>query len=223
MYQSKDEIHRKLQQAKYALRKLGRFEGRIFVNEGRDEETGGFPLLNDFCSFATQTRSVFQYGLKEARERCMQRAYDAFVEHRPIIAFFADIRDADIHKYMPGVHLTIEGSSRIRSIDPKTGVGVGEPMSVYVESLDDLDSPKARNTDAHVKITVTKRLEPSPELIDRWNREGRMDLASYAQQDKLLYELLEYEGEDDIFKLCRSYLACAEEFYAHGVEAGFIT
>lgn len=223
MYKSRDEIQRKLRQAQFAFRQLARYEGRIFVNSGLDETTGAYPFLYDFCSFVTQTRSVFQYGFKEAKARSMQRSYEDFVRERPIVKFFANIRDEDVHEYSPRFHTAIKGFSPITNIDLETGVGVGAECSMYVESLEDLDNPKARNTEVEVRVSIARRVEVNPQLIQQWTTERRSDLLDLARTGKPILELLEHQGERDIFVLSRSFLACADEFLAEGVKVGFIT
>ena len=88
MYNSKREIDQKLSQVKYALVQFTRYEGRIFVNGGRDPNTGSFPLINVLSSFITQARSVFQYAYKEAKERGLLASYNDFVNNNPIIGCF---------------------------------------------------------------------------------------------------------------------------------------
>ena len=129
------------------------------MNGGRDAETGSYPLIVDFSSFLSSARSVFQYGLKEAKSRGMQKVYDDFCAASPISKLFKDLRDDDIHRYTPGTHMTVEGSSPITHIDPETGVGTGAPFSVYVEGLEDLNEPKHTNTEVRITTSVTKRIE----------------------------------------------------------------
>ena len=155
MYNSKHEIEQKLNQVKYAWVQFKRYEGRIFVDGGRDPKTGSFPLINDLSSFITQARSVFQYAYKEANERGLLSSYDDFVNSHPIINCFKVLRDSDIHEYIPGTATTIKAHSPIEEIDRETGTSVGKPLKLYVEDLDDLDEPKDRNSDAKVTITIT--------------------------------------------------------------------
>ena len=223
MYKSKREIEKKLKQVKYSLKQFTRYEGRIFVNEGRDPQTGCLPLIIDLSSFTTQARSVLQYAYKEAKERGLVESYNAFVNSKPIFRCFKALRNGDIHEYIPGTNMTIEASSPIRSIDPETGVGVGEPVYLYIEGLDDLDNPKGRNSDTTITTTITKRLEPDDELIQCLTDEGRLDLVELAKKGEPLYELFECNGESNIFQLCRSYQECIEEFYDYGVKCGFIS
>ncbi len=223
MYKSKCEIEKKLKQVKHALKQFTRYEGRIFVNGGRDPQTGSLPLINDLSSFITQARSVIQYAHKEATKRGLVESYNAFVNSKPIFRCFKALRNSDIHEYIPGTNMTIEASSPIRSINPETGVGVGYPVNLYVEGLDDLNKPKDRNSDTIITTTITKRLEPDDELIQRLTDEGRLDLAELAKKGEPLYELFECNGESNIFQLCRSYLKCIEEFYDYGVKCGFIS
>lgn len=223
MYKSKEQIEKKLSQARFALAQLSRYEGRIFVNSGKDETTGAFPFIHDFSSFVTQTRSIFQYGLKEARELGMQPAYDRFVSQRSIVRFFADIRDSDIHESMPEIQMTLTASSPIVSFDPEGGVALGKQVSLHVESLEDLDSPKQHHSDFEVSIRIGKPVQVTPQLIKLWTDEQRADLLSIVEQGRQVLELLGHEGEFDIFKLSRSFLSCSEEFLRYGIEEGFIT
>jgi len=223
VYQSKLEIEKKMRQAKYALKQLTRYEGRIFVNEGRDPQTGSYPFITDLSSFLTQTRSILQYAYHEAQDRKLTHLYEEFVGDKPIIGCFKDLRDSDIHSYLPRTQQTIFMTSPIRKFDPTTGIGVGETVTLLVESLDDLDNPKGRNSDARIATIITKRINPDANRVQRWVEEGRADLVLAVEEGKPLYEAFEHDGKNDVFLLCRTYLACVEEFCAYGMRVGFIT
>lgn len=217
MYKSKAEIEKKLSQTKYNLKQLTRFEGRFFVNQGRDHETGSYPLIAHLSSFLSSARSIFQYALKEAKNSGLQKTYEGFFDRSPVSKLFRDLRDDDIHQYMPGTHVAIEG---ITHIDPETGVGTGK---FSIEKLDDLDNPKDKNSDMTITTSVTRRIEVSPELIDELQSCGQSDLVDAARRGDPLYTIVECDGENDLFALCRKYMADVEAFFEYGQKEGFIT
>ena len=113
----------------------------------------------------------------------------------------------DIHEYVPGTYMVLEGSSPIIRFDPKTGVAEGKPVALYVENLEDLDNPKAKNVDMTITTMITRRIKDS----------------NAAGSGEALYTPLECEGEQNLFALCRKYLAEIDRFFEYGVKQGFIT
>ena len=87
MYRSKSEIEKRIAQTRYEFKQLAKFEGRIFVHGGRDEETGYYPLITRLSSFAALGRSVFQYALEEVGKSPKRKEYDDFVKTVPLSNF----------------------------------------------------------------------------------------------------------------------------------------
>jgi hypothetical protein len=202
MYRSKIAIERKLGQVKYMYGIVSKFKNRIFVRNGLDEGTDSYPLLTYLSSFVTLSRSILQYAHKEVSESGNVSKYNEYIGDRELFRFFRLIRDKEIHEYTVGTRTTVMGESRIASYDPETQSARGEPVSLYVEQLSDLDSPKDENRDVEILISIAKRSEG---------------------EDSDVYEELELDGEKDIFKLCEKYIDEIELFIAYGKENGFIT
>lgn len=68
MYRCRSEIEKKLKQVRFVFGKISKFKGRIFVENGIDEETGSYPLLTEISSFLARAHSILQYAQKEAKE-----------------------------------------------------------------------------------------------------------------------------------------------------------
>lgn len=223
MYKSLSEIEKRLTQVRYTYKQVGKFKGRVFVKGGLDEETGAYPLLVFFSAFIAQARSVFQCAYKEAKQAGLLSSYNSFLVTSPIVGFFKKIRDNDIHEYAPSTRVLLQAESPIKSVDPQTGRRVGKEVTLYVESLSDIDFPKATNHDFTITITLGKRLDLTHTLICTLEAEGKHDLVESARNGEDLFETQECEGESDIFKLCENYLSEVERFVEFGKNAGFIT
>jgi hypothetical protein len=222
-YNSKTEVLKKLAQAKYDRKKLAKFKNRIFVKHGLDGQTGTYPLGVEFSSFLSHARSVLQYAHKEAGAKTMTSVYDRFLSGSPILRFFRDLRDVDIHESTLGAQQEINISAPLVNYDPLTRRATSAPVSVFVESLDDLDKPPKGNQDINIITRITQRIEVTPELITQFETEGRADLAGAARRGEPLYELLECGGEKDLFRLCDNCLEQLDRFVEFGIKEGFIT
>lgn len=112
MYKSKTAILDKLQQVKVAHKRiLARQDWIVLEKEGR------YPADLDFNSFVTSARSIFQYALKEIEEAKKVsksssirklKLYDNYVNNIPIIKFFGDLRDEEIHVGPSTHHVDVE-------------------------------------------------------------------------------------------------------------------
>ena len=223
MYKSKNEIEKKLRQVKFVYKEISKFKNRVFVKNGLDEETGSYPLLTHIGSFLTHARSVLQYAQKEAKESGGQSNYDNYVSQNRIIKFFKTIRDSEIHECTIDSHTTITGESPIVSYDPETHTAIGKEVSLYVELLSDLNSPKNNNTEMEITTTLGKKIKIDNAFIQKLETEGKKDLVEAARNGKELYEEQECDGEKDIFKLCENYIKELELFIDFGITNGFIT
>jgi len=223
MYKCRSEIEKKLKQVRFVFGKISKFKGRIFVENGIDEETGSYPLLTEISSFLAHARSILQYAQKEAKETGNQSRYDNYVGKIKIIKFFKGIRDSEIHEYTLGSFTTISLKSPIVSYDPETHTAIGKKVGLYVEPLSDLASPKNENREAEIVVTLLKRVEINHALIKKLDSEGEKDLAEAARKGEALYEGLECDGEKDILKLCEKYIKELELFIGFGIANGFIS
>lgn len=206
MYKSKNQIIKKLAQAKYTLKEMQKFKGKVFVNNGVDQETGAYPLQVKISSFLAHTRSVLQYAYKEAKERDMVTVYDSAVNKRPIIKTFKDLRDTDIHEKVIGTHTVISCSSPLLRAETPKKEGMGS---------------KAK--EANIIHHLSKPLVVTNEIIEKLRNEGQTNLADAAEAGESLYEAVEFDGETDLFVLCEKYISSLDAFVSELVENEIVT
>ena len=164
---------------------------------------------------------MLQYAHKEALETGNIKAYDAFVAKSSIIGCFKDLRNLDIHEAMIGTGISISSSPVI--VEKTEAVATTGWVPFYVETLDDLDNPKKRNTEVMIEATIRKPIEVTPDVIDEINREGRNDLMDAVRNGTPLFKVVECEGEKNLFHLCQMYVNDLERFVEYGVSEGFIS
>lgn len=82
-----DSYEQKIKEAEYHFRQM--CEG----TEGPRDE-----YLYKLRAFLSSSRSVLQYGLTESKRAGRQKEYIALLDQHPVIAFFKDTRDMDVHE-----------------------------------------------------------------------------------------------------------------------------
>ncbi|MEW6314351.1 MAG: hypothetical protein AB1513_10010 [Pseudomonadota bacterium] len=189
MYRSKEQVEKKLAQAKYALNQIQRYRGKIFVNNGIDPATGAHPLQVNVSSFLALTRSVLQYAYKECKERGELSAYETAVGRNTIIGVFRDLRDTDIHEMVVGVHTVVSLKSRLFKTEDETR-----------------KHPDDNLVEPNIKNHISKPVTVTAELIEQLRNDGLADLAGAATSGKSLYQTVEYNGEQDLHVLCENYI-----------------
>jgi hypothetical protein len=189
MYRSKEQIEKKLAQAKYVFNQIQRYRGKIFVNNGIDDETGASPLQVHVSSFLAHTRSVLQYAYKECEVRENLSAYEAAVSDYPIIKVFRDLRNIDIHEMVIGTHTVVSFKCRIFK--------TGDEATRY--SDENSSEPNVVN---HISIPIIV----TTELVDQLRSDGKDDLPDAATEGKSIYQSIEFNGEKDLHVLCKGYI-----------------
>ena len=222
-YKSKNQIDKKLAQVKHIHRDIDKFKNRILTNNGVDPETGVHPLIIYSSSFLSSARSIIQYAYKEAKEVSKLAVYKAYVSDIEIFKIFKEIRDIDIHEYTIGVHgfINVNATNPIKEVAP--AIVQSEPVTIVVDSLDDLNTAGEQHGGVKVSYTLSKLLPIDDELIDRFTKEGRQDLLTAIANGKELYGALECENTTDLHQLCDLYIAELEKFIQFGLENGFVS
>ena len=206
MYKSKNHIEKKLAQAKYTIKEMQKFKGKVFVNNGVDQETGAYPLQVKISSFLACTRSVLQYAYKEAKEKGLVTAYETAVNKRPIIRAFKDLRDTDIHEMVIGTHTVISCSSQIKKTEtPK------------------IEETGSKAKEANIIHHFSRPLTVTNELIENLRKEGQINLADAAEARESLYEPVNFDGETDLFVLCEKYISNLDAFLTELVKNEIVT
>jgi hypothetical protein len=190
-------------EAEYAFKRLSMFRGKVFVYNGRDMQTGAYPIRTYLGDFVSEARSVLQCIGKEMRQAGRWAEYETLVASHPVFGFFKKIRDSNVHDYVPSIHTTISATvqlTRLNGRDARLG-----------ESMRPDPGPEDHPTEATVKTTLGRRVEPTAELLDA------------AKRGEELYEELELDGESDMHVLCERYLAELKQFAADCAAQGLIT
>ena len=195
MYKSKDQVEKKLAQARFVLKEMQKYRGKVFVNNGVDEETGAYPLQVNISSFLAHTRSALQYAYKECKELDKRSVYEATINDFPLISVFRDLRNTDIHEMIIGTHTVISAK-----------------VEILKEGDEELEKSNKSPTQASIKNKLSRPVEITENLINKLRSEGRTNLVEAAESGKALYETVEYEGEQDLFILCERYISDIEVF-----------
>lgn len=193
MYRSKSEVEKKLRQSKAIYKKLLNYKGKVFVRNGLDEESRTYPFLTDIGSFLSHSRSIFQYSHKEAKLRGKLSDYNAFLSKMPVISLFKELRDTEIHDSTLGKHTLIGLKGRlIRNNEESKSQEVTRDI--------------AEEKQAKVTVSLSKKVEISPQLVQKLEKEGKKDLLAAIDKGEHLYEEVTLNGESDIFKLLEMYI-----------------
>ena len=225
MYRSKNEILKKLNQVKFALLELKKFQNRYFVYNGLDKATGCYPIEVRLVSFLILGRSIFQYAYKEAEEDPVKlKKFEAYVEGDTIIDYFKCLRNLEIHSLTISVRGTISAYSPIEHFDPTTGIGLGKPIELMVESLAEIDTPKNETSeDVKIEYQIIGRLEKTTDTIKRLQKEEKFDLIEALTKGKEAIEIIEIDGVFNLFDLCQKYFEEIEAFVDFAAKEEMIT
>ena len=196
----------KLAQAKYVLKEMQKYRGKVFVNNGVDQETGANPLQVNVSSFLAHTRSVLQYAYKECKERGKIAIYEVAVNKRPIIAVFRDLRNTDIHEMVIGAHTVVSCEMRLFKTE--------DEANKYSE-----ENPK----EAIIENHISKPIIVTDDLIGQLRNDGRSELAEAAEAGQPLYETVEFEGEKNLYPLCEKYINNLNDFVGELVLEGVVS
>jgi len=215
-YRSKLLIEEKLKQLKFVyLKRIKPYEGKVFVNSGRDKDSGCYPFDVDFSNFLTISRNIFQYALTEIKKNKNKNRnlYDKYVEGKPLIKFFKNLRNEEIH-IAPGGHLTTISFTSSFKRD-------GKSLDKMTEKEINEEAKKAKP--AVVTYEILRIIMPSNRLYNKFKSEGRQDLIKTIDKGKPIYEVQKFGAESNLFNLCEEYIKEIELFISYGIKKGFIT
>ncbi|MEX2163237.1 MAG: hypothetical protein WD823_03200 [Sulfuricaulis sp.] len=223
MYKSKISIEKKLAQAKYVLKMINKYRGRIFTNGGKDPETGANTLVTHISSFLAHTRSIVQYAHKEAKESYNIEKYDQYVTGKKIFSFFRVLRNSDIHEYTIGAYSLIEATAYFAPATKNNKSRTSNPIVMYVDEVSNINTPGREQRNVRITHKLLKKVEINSEVLSRLESEGRNDLVASAKDRGYLYCVQEFAGIEDLHELCSLYVSEIEKFISYGVENGFIS
>jgi len=149
----------------------------------------------NLSAFLSAARSVLQYALKESATKPDGKSwYDSAVQRRPVVRFFKDKRDVNIHtepiKPTAEIHVEITGT-----------ISLSDEVSVSI-------------TDKNGNISgqeIEPRSEPTRKI------ESDEPTVNYR------YVFRDWSGNEDVVDLSRQYISELKGIVSDGVTRGFIT
>jgi len=174
---------KKLREAKY-------FYSKMIEEQGHKEN-----FTYNLSAFLSSARSVLQYALGEAKTKPGGRQwYDNLISASPVLKFFKDKRDINIHTepIQPIAHYEVE---------------LRETMHLS-------DS---------VSITVTDKYGNIKQQYSSGEPEPMPKESETPAVMKIKYKFDEWVGSEDVLTLSQIYLQELEHLIKEGVNKGFIT
>lgn len=144
------------------------------------EERSSIPqdFRHFLSAFLSAARSALQYALEEARARRQQTWYDKAMQASPVLAFFKDKRDVNIHKRPIALMQTTTLTETVH-------IGISDGLVVITERADGTtETREVAGTPGHVAQRSTSLVEVQY-LFDDW--QGPED--ALALSKKYLTEL----------------------------------
>lgn len=204
IYHSKFEVERKIKQVKFALKELLKYENRVFVKLGIDEETGCNPFEVRLGTFLIFSRSIFQYVHKEVKGTNLQNEYEQYCKSDEIISFFKEVRDSEVHSL---------------SIVPSIVISLHSPL--YFGKRPE-NEPKETQA-PKIEYKIQRRMNNDEALFNLLEEQGEMELVEAAKKGEIIFEELNFKSNTNIFDLCRQYMKSIETFIETGISKGWIT
>jgi hypothetical protein len=171
-------------------------EAKYFYSRMVEEQSNRDNFSHNLSAFLSSARSVLQYAfseleLKENKEG--KKWYDSCVSASPILRFFKDKRDINIHTEpvspVKNTHLTLKDTLGIS--DWVLVIHRDKNGNIIQQHSNEFHS-KSEST----KGQVTRQVE---------------------------YKFSDWKGDESVLALCQKYLQELERFIENGVSEGFIT
>jgi len=171
----------KIQEAEYFLSRMCENNERPF-------------FIYNLSAFLTAARSVLQYALKESETKPNGKSwYDSAVQSRPVVKFFKDKRDINIHAE------PINPSAEIN-------IGINDAITLSDEVFITL-TDKDGNVVAEERVP---RSQPTREI------QFNDPVVNYR------FIFRDWSGSEDVVALSRKYIKELNEIISDGVTRGFI-
>lgn len=173
---------RKLSEAKYFLKGMTR--------AGRDYDD----FSCEASAFLTSARSTLQYLFERTKKNHALRIwYDQQISSRPVLKFFKDKRDMNIH---------------VQPVTPQ--------KEIRVQVLDNIslhDSVRGELRDLEGKLIQFSDSPPAPPPPVPRPRETEVSC---------FYRFPDWQGKEDVLELCNRYLAEVEDIVQHAEQSGWL-
>ena len=172
----------KIQEAEYSFSRMSENNERPFFNY-------------NLSAFLTASRSVLQYALEESKTKPNGKNwYDSAVQSRPVVHFFKDKRNINIHAE------PINPSAEI-------SIGINDAISLSDEVFITLTDKDGNILDE----TKVPRSQPTRKL------ESNDPVVNYR------YFFRDWSGNEDVLGLSQQYIKELKEIISDGIARGFIT
>jgi hypothetical protein len=169
-------------------------EAEYFYNQMLRTEDDSDAFKYNLSAFLAATRSVLQFAFSEAKAKSGgQQWYDSIIAGKPILLFFKDKRDVNIHRepvrVRKDIHILI--TENISISESITIVQKDEHGNVIGESKSETAPPKAKE---EIPAEITYKY-----MFDDWT------------------------GIEDVLGLCQRYLIELKVIVADGRKKGFLS
>jgi hypothetical protein len=155
-------------------------------------------FLFDLSAFLAAARSVLQYGKDEAQQKKGGQAwYDTQVNSHPLMGFFKDKRDLNIHSEPVGASSAVE----IEVTDEAVGLSDSVTSTVF---------------DRQGNVVHQSTTGPPPVSEPPSPGEGQMSVT-------FRHYFADWKGKDDVLTLAGRYLDELKSFVAAGQSKGFLS
>lgn len=176
-------------------------EAKYFYSRMIEEYENREHFRYNLSAFLSAARSVLQYAEKEADPGKNPKAkpgakawYDNCMENRPVLQFFRDKRDFNIH---------------ISPIEPRADIDIVITEAVSVsESI----VVVLRDKDGKIKSQFSSE-EPKP----------KPKRPKSSVESKTTFRFDDWTGDEDVLTLCERYIKELEKVVNEGVSKEFIT
>jgi len=169
-------------------------ESRYFLSKMERAQDETFEFKCNLSAFLSASRSVLQYAHEETKDtKSKVKWYESTVSKEPILKFFKDKRDINIHQQpiSPSAKTTI-GIHRT--------VNISASVSVVVK-----DKEGNIKSEYHSKPSQTPPKMKPPETTKT-----------------VTYYFSDWTGDEDVITLCKKYLDKLEKLVNDGIRQGHI-
>lgn len=170
-------------------------ESRHFLSKMEQVQDEKFEFKCNLSAFLSASRSVLQYAYEETKEtKSKLQWYESTVSKEPILKFFKDKRNINIHRQ------PISPSAKIK-IGIHETLGISDSISVVVR-----DKDGNIKDEYHSKPSQTPTKTKPPETTMT-----------------VMYFFSDWTGDEDVITLCKKYLDKLEKLVNDGIRQGHIS
>jgi hypothetical protein len=172
-------------------------EAKHFYSRMVEEQKDRDHFMYELSAFLSAGRTVLQYARDEAKTKADgQKWYDSLVSHSPVLKFFKEKRDVNIH---------------IEPVNTQAEHRLAMGGSIFPSGL---LSMVAFDKDGNV---IDQRRSEEPE------KSHQEEVKDSPTVYELKYRFDDWTGNEDVLTLCQTYIQELEILIKDGVSKGFIT